>query len=201
MTYRKVIIFLIIISVIGILAAILIPEVAKWRNPVKREIKQHHDSVLVKKAEIERLITKEKTLLIRIKQDSALQALQSIQFKTKISNLERKLSQTRPIVMAQVDTLPEVKEYILTQDSVITTQAAEIDTLQAQKVKTWNEFNKIMNVSEQKFQASLDVNRNLDAIIGLQNKDNKRLKRQNTFLKIGLGIAGAGFIGVAVFKP
>lgn len=129
------------------------------------------------------------TLRLALEADSIKQAEQALKFKSKISVLTKKLAEKRPDIQPLLDSIPKLAAFVLLQDSIIDVQAVRIDSLEAQKARQWRDFNKLLEVQEEKFQASSEINLHLEAINDNWRDENKRLKRQNRILKVSVGIA------------
>lgn len=137
------------------------------------------------------------TLWLRLETGSAEQAKQALKYKSKISNLTQKLAEKRPDIEPLLDSMPKLAAFVLLQDSIIDVQATRIDSLERQKARQWADFNRILDVQEEKFKASQEINVHLLQVTEHYVSENQKLKRQNRWLKIGVGAAflGGVFLG------
>lgn len=178
--------------VLSVIVAALIIYILFLPHPENPAIKHHQDSVVVKKAHIEQLIKRESILIEKIKTDSTENKVREIAYNEQIAALKKKAAQKRVVVQEKILSDTSLLAFTDFQDSIIVYQDARIDTLQHEKERQWYTFNEMIKVEDQKFDESQAINRNLEAIISIQNKDNKRLRRQNTWLKVGIGAVAVG---------
>lgn len=178
--------------ILAVIVAGLIIYILLLPHPENPAIKHHQDSVVVKKAHIEQLIKRESILIEKIKTDSAENKSREIAYNEQITALKRQATSRKSRLVEKLVADTSLLAFSNLQDSIIRVQDARIDTLQNEKERQWSTFNEMIKVEDQKFDESQAINRNLEAIISIQNKDNKRLRRQNTWLKVGIGAVAVG---------
>lgn len=157
------------------------PEIAKSRVKI--------DSL---KASIASLQDITDTLTLRLEKDSVEQAEQALKFKSKISTLTKKLAEKRPEIEPLLDSIPKLAAFVLLQDSIIDVQAVRIDSLEAQKVRQWSDFNKLLDIQEEKFQAASEINLHLSAINDHYREENRKLKSKRFSVGPGVNVGLRG---------
>lgn len=138
--------------------------------------------------EIDSLLKRQDQLKRELKEDSIQSEKEKKKYQYRIANLKQELEKKRPEITVIADSFPQLKEFINLQDSIITTQAARIDTLESDKARQWKTFNQILTASEEKYKAQVEINDHMNSIVQIERKKNKRITKQNIGLKIGLGV-------------
>lgn len=150
------------------------------------QVTQSRDSVKHLKALVASLEAAGDTLRHTLEAKDIEQGKQALKFKSQISKLTQKLAEKRPEIEPLLDSIPKLAAFVLLQDSIIDVQAVRIDSLEQQKARQWKDFNKLLDIEQEKFQAATEINLHLSAIGDHYREENKKLKRQNRWLKIGV---------------
>lgn len=137
-------------------------------------------------------------VIIKAKADSAKGANVIRAQDEEITRLKKSVRKSRT---PHVDTVlirdPEVGTYAAYLDSIVVTQDSQIAELKTQTVDQWNSFNELLNASDSVAIATKELN---ERVLGVMVKDNKRLKRQNLALKIGIIAIPVGIVALVIAK-
>lgn len=179
----------IIIAVLALVIGYLIYRDFRPTPTIEPEVSKHEDSIAIKRRQIDSLLLKGEQLRLRLESDSIKSIEAQKAFKMRVATLTQKLTEKRPEIEPLLDSIPKLAEFVLLQDSIIDVQAVRIDSLEAQKARQWKDFNKLLDVEQEKFQASSEINLHLTEIAEHYSEENKKLKRQNRILKVSVGVA------------
>lgn len=179
----------IIIAVLVLVIGYLIYRDFRPAPTIDPEISNQEDSIAIKRRQIDSLLLKGEQLRLRLESDSIKSIEAQKAFKMRLAALTQKLAEKRPEIEPLLDSMPKLAAFVLLQDSIIDVQAVRIDSLERQKARQWVDFNKLLDVEQDKFQASSEINLHLTEIAEHYSEENKKLKRQNRWLKIGVGSA------------
>lgn len=151
------------------------------------------DTIALKDFQIQELNLQNQALLIDLREDSVRQAKEKQSFLSEINRLSKRRDTSRPQVQPLIDSIPPLKAFIETQDSIILTQAIRIDTLESNLSNLRIDLNEIttnfqeqLKLSQEKFEAQGEI-------LKLSMKENKKIRRANLWAKVGavaLGIGG-----------
>ena len=155
---------------------------------------EYQRAISIEKAMVVVLSNQAERLMEELYEQHEKDSVSVIAYNKEISYWRGKAKSTRVIVKTVIAENPQLEEFVSNQDSLIETMDVFIDTLQDQKADQWQNFNRLLAVTDQKFQASQEINTNLEAL----NKDlNKRVKRERakkSAWKIVAGTLAAGII-------
>lgn len=120
----------------------------------------------------------------------------SMAFKSKISNLEVKLSKKREKVITIIKGNPHFADFVATADTVIFTMRQRIDSLEKEKVFSESLYNELVFIKGKEIQNLNMVVGYKDKIIKDQEKQLKKKGRGAKFWKAAAVVIGvAGFVG------
>lgn len=159
---------------------------------IEPEIEPHHEAIQTERAKIDSLSSEVERLEDKMTSDSLKSIEARKAFKMRIQELAVSRASERSKVQTLIDTIPILKSFVALQDSTIQAYSARVDSLESEKARQWSDFNKLLDVEREKFQAASEINIHYLEISEHFEKENKRLKRQNRWLKIG---TAAGFVG------
>ena len=160
----------------------------------------YHREINSQNIQIKTLEAHNRALLDSIKSDSLEDVKEKEAFTARLNVLNKRIVITRPIIMHQVDTLPQVKAFIADQDSVIMLQSVRIAGLEFLQMKL--ELN--TQAIYANFEESLKLERQKFALAEKQivdlEKQNRKERRKGKLKSILLPVAaGLGLIlGVAL---
>ena len=157
----------------------------------------YQNDIALKEAEIINLSRKADTMIQRLRKDSAYYKSREVAYNEQIKSLKKKAYEKRVVVQKIILSDSSIHDFVVIQDSIIFTQDQRIDTLLSEKETQRRTYNQIFSVQESKYKASREINESLQSAINGRDKENKRLKRQNTILKIGIGTAVIGGAALA----
>lgn len=156
------------------------------------DLTPYRTAIAIADLKIDSLTKSNRATIKRIQEDSIIQAEERESFKTKLNAISRRQDTRRPQVLQQIDSLPIVKAFIETQDSVIAFQSARIDSLELDKaelrvdVRTITDnFIRQMEAQESKIQAT-------EQLADAYKKDARKSKRANRWAKAGAVVLGVG---------
>jgi hypothetical protein len=136
------------------------------------------------------------------KQDSICNSKNETAYQNEIKRLKSQAAaqkQKHEVTKVLIDN-PETSKYVVYLDSIIITQDARIDTLNTEKTKQWVSFNKIIESYEAENQANKELNKYFQNTLDDLNKANKKLKRQNTGLKVGIVVIPLAVVALVLAK-
>lgn len=114
----------------------------------------------------------------------------------RIKVLESRLVKLKPDIQQVLDSSPEMTEFVGIQDTIIQEQNKRIDSLSVENFTLRKDHIIELDLKDHKFAQAEDINKHLKETADHYRKLNRKLRRQNTVLKI---VAVAVSI-VAVFK-
>lgn len=138
---------------------------------------------------VERLVQKRKT-------DSVASASREMAYKREIRAYKKQVEQLRIVAQPALDTMPEVAALVAAQDTVILNQDKRIDSLSVEKFKMKQDYDLQLKLDESKFKEVVEMNDHLRETANHYKKLNRKLRRQNTWLKVGIVAVSL----VAIFK-
>lgn len=179
------------------LAAVIVFLLLTDKDPSTVDLAPYETAIAIADHQIDSLTKSNRATIKRIQEDSIIQAEERESFKTKLNAISRRQDIRRPQVLQQIDSLPIVKAFIETQDSVIYFQSARIYSLELDKVELrvdirtiTDNFIRQMEAQESKIQAT-------QALADAYKKEARRSKRSARWLKAGAVALGVGglFLG------
>lgn len=176
----KTIIILVLLA--GIIGAILF-----WPKPQpsEREVKLAQDNETLK-AQVAESDKVGKEIVTKMAKDNLedLKALKRFEIENK--RLRVKIANIKPRVDSILIAFPVADTLFKAQDSLIQVQAHRIDSLTLEKLVLQKSFSALVIQKDTEIQSLLEINRNMDQIVDLKNKENRKAKRANRFLKVGI---------------
>ncbi len=186
---RDILIFVFVMILLGLIGFLYFFPQRPLINPF--EVKAESDPVPVRElAIIDSLLTAGDSIVVRHKEDSVKNSAREIAYKREIKSLKKKQDEMRPEIQPALDSLPKLAEFVGVQADIIQVQAQENDSLRVESDKKSNDFNVLKKNDDEKFKASIEVNEYYKGLAEERKKDNRKLRRQNTGLKIGLVTLG-----------
>lgn len=179
--------------VIG-LVAVIIAMILFWPKPQpsEREIKlaQANETLKAQVAESDKV---GKEIVTKMAKDNLedLKALKRFEIENK--RLRVKIANIKPRVDSILIRFPVADTLFRSQDSLIQVQAHRIDSLTLEKLVMQKSFSALVMQKDTEIQSLLEINRNMDKIVDLKNKENRRARRGNKLWKaaaITLGVSG-----------
>jgi len=153
------------------------------------------------KTNIQKAEASMKSVIVKAKKDSVKHAEIIISREKEIAMLTRLAKKAKT---PKVDTIlienPEAGKYVAYLDSIILRKDVEIVDLKTQASDQWQSFNELIHESDSVGEAHKALNLELQNSLGLSYKQNKKLKRQNTFLKLGIVAIPLVVVGLVVVK-
>lgn len=134
----------------------------------------------------------------KLKQDTAKTfiAIQALKHENK--ELRKRIVPVRKEVEQIADTVAIIKQYLGLTDSLDIVQEAEIDTLSAEKIRTWKSFNSILDNKDEQIKVALELNNHFDQLNQQLSKDVKYQRLRKNFWKYTAAVAVGGLIFSAV---
>lgn len=193
--YKKLIMPIIIV---GLVIALSVTQCQKQKLKHLDLTSQYQSAINIEKARVVVLSNQAERLKADLYEQREKDSLSQISSNKEIRYWRGKAKATRVIVETVIKENPQLEEFVSAQDSLISKMDVFIDTLQDQKADQWRDFNTLLAITDQKFQASGEINKHLESI----NKDlHKRVRRERskkTFYKIAAGVLGGALIGKSV---
>jgi len=153
------------------------------------------------KTNIQKAEASMKSIIVKAKNDSVKHAEVTKAQEKEILKWKRIAKQAKT---PRVDTIirenPEVGIYVQYLDSIVVSQDAEIASLKTQTSDQWQSFNELIHASDSVGEAHKALNLELQNSLDLAYKQNKKLKRQNRFLKVSIVAIPLVVVGLVVVK-
>lgn len=173
------------------LLAIIIAGIVFWPSPTPDTTRVYKDQIQKDKLIKQELEAKLNETLARIRTDSLQQAIQARNHTNTVDSLSARINDlkrnTRVITVLEENV--EVRELVESQDSLITVQAARIDTLMVNLSDLRLDARKITANFEAQIEALGSIREAQTQIISQQEKEIRRHKREKRIAIVG-GIAG-----------
>ena len=175
------------IWIIIALLLLVIGLIVFWPSPEPDNTRIWKEQISRDKAIREELQGKLTETLARIKQDSLQQVSEAEAYKRDVDSLSARISQLRrsPRVITVLAENPDVKALVDQQDSLITVQAARIDTLTVNLADLRVNLHQVRSNFEGQITALESISSNQSEIIAVQEKELKRERRQKRLAIIG----------------
>lgn len=132
-----------------------------------------------------------KRKLIDLSQKDSLSVM-SLKLENKA--LRKEVSRSRVSIQYVIDSVPGVKKFVALTDSLDIIQEAMADTLESQKAIQWKSFNRILEISDQKFEASNKMAEDFEAMNKSLSKNIRKERTKKTVWKITAGILATAII-------
>jgi len=184
----NIIIFGFILLLIGIIVYLILTR----PDTEKPAIIKHETEIKQDTRRIDSLLLRQEELRLQLREDSLKSIEAKKAFKMRIATLEKKLVVLRDEVKPILDSIPILKIYTDMQDSVISVQKNRINELEKGELRDQETFNSLLLASEEKFNASIEINSHYKKIDDIRKKDNRRLKKVNRLLLVAVPV---GFVG------
>lgn len=155
----------------------------------KPAIIKHETEIKQDTHRIDSLLLRQEELRLQLKEDSLKSKSREKAFKMRVATLEQKLSEQRAKVQELIDSVPALNAFVDTQDSIISVKSERIAQLSEDKTEQWEKFNALILASDEKFNASVEINSHFKAINEIRKKENRRIKKANRLLMVALPVS------------
>lgn len=162
------------------------PAIIKHENEIKQDTRR-----------IDSLLLRQEELRLQLRKDSIEMKSREKAHRIRVAALEKKLSVIKSEVQPLIDSIPILKTYTDLQDSVINVQKNRINELENGIIVNQETFNAMILASDEKFNASVEINSHMKAINEIRKKDNRRLKKANRLLMVAIPTAFVGGVVLA----
>ncbi len=168
------------------------------RTPEKVDpvIIKEEKAIALNQAVIDGFIAKEKELIQKGKEDSTKAAMREIAQDREIKALRKKAHILKVEVQPALDTMPDVAALVSMYEEVIEVQAVNIDSIKISKFKMKHNFELRLDLKDKELKVAGELTQHFRETAEHYRKLNRKLRRQNTWLKVGI----AAVIVLAIAK-
>lgn len=185
-------------AIIG-LVLIIIGMIVFWPSPTPDTTRVYKDQIQKDKLIKQELEAKLNETLARIRTDSLQQAIQARNHTNTVDSLSARINDLKrnPRVITVLEENIEVRELVESQDSLITVQAARIDTLTVNLSDLRVDLKSVTENFEAQLAASDRIIENQGQILNQKDKEIRKHRREKRAILIGgiVGIVGALLLG------
>lgn len=187
------------IWIIIFLMLVIVGMIVFWPSPAPDTTQVYKDQIQKDRLIKQELEAKLNETLARIRTDSLQQAIQARNHTNTVDSLSARINDlkrnTRVITVLEENV--EVRELVESQDSLITVQAARIDTLMVNLSDLRLDARKITANFEAQIEALGSIREAQTQIISQQEKEIRRHRREKRLAIIGgiVGVVGALLLG------
>lgn len=182
-----------------IIALVLALVISILTRPTKEitDLTPYKTALAIADQQIDSLTRSNRATIKRIQEDSIIQAEERESFKTKLNAISRRQNTRRPQVLEQIDSLPIVKAFIETQDSVISLQAVRIDTLQNNLSELRINLSQIQNNFLKQIEQHEVKLKSTEALVDAYKKENRSERRKRKIATALIPVAAVGMFLLA----
>jgi len=156
------------------------------------------DSTIIIKQKLALIQAQGEKQLKQIKQDSLKTSIALQALKIENKNLRKKLADMRPDITRIADSIPVIEEWVSLSDSLDVVQEAELDTMRAEKIRTWKSFTSILENKDDQIKLYGNINTNITDINRYLSKQVRKERRRKTFWKVTTAISATAILYLAI---
>jgi len=183
---------LVIVGIIGIVSAILISKCSRDRIPIGRKT---IDSTSFYKGQISQIQAQGEAKLKRWRNDSLSMESEKQRYVKQITVVTKQRDRARQIAQHFIDSIPEVKQFVMLDDSVDQINLDRIQDLELDKIKITTSFFDILHSKDEEIKVSKELTVHLESTISELTRDLKKMGLKRTFWKWVAIITAAGLVG------
>lgn len=181
------------------LVLIIIGMIVFWPSPTPDTTRVYKDQIQKDKLIKQELEAKLNETLARIRTDSLQQAIQARSHTNTVDSLSARINDLKrnPTVITVLEENVEVRELVESQDSLITVQAARIDTLTLNLSGLRVDLQSVTENFEAQLAASDRIIENQGHILNQKDNEIRKHRREKRAILIGgiVGIVGSLLLG------
>lgn len=181
-----------VIIILALLLALIL-SIIFWPKPQPgTDEKALEDSTQVYKAREREAIKLQIDIARKLRDNRVKDSVSLKRFEIENKRLRIRIANIKPRVDSILIKNPSVDSLVRTQDSLIIVQASRIDSLDVQRMIMAKSYTYLVASKDEQIFQLKNINKNMDEIVALKNKDLRRARRGSRWLKVAVPVVGVG---------
>lgn len=133
-------------------------------------------------------------VLMKARKDSAEFKVAQIASNEEIKGYKRTIAKLRPLIQDKIDSFPDLREFVSSQDSVIDKQDSLLRAQDLYCALQIKDFQEILALHQQKFAAQAQISDAWMDMATQAQKETSKEKRRKNFFKVVSGVLVGGIV-------